>query len=543
MNKAWFYYGGGFSGFGKNEKPIIMENKKPKANEVLVRVDAVAICASDIKMINLGAEYPLFKNRDLKEDPVILGHELSLTIIEVGSALESKWKAGMRVGIQPDVYMKGIRYCIGVNVEGGFQQYMILNESVFHSDHGVTIFPVDENLSYASVAQLEPHACVEAAFRLWGRSSFSGDRELLIYIDENVKTRYHLDMHINSSQIKVIGDVKKLEGLTNYQALNSFEEITKIEDFLIIGEVKADILDEQFKKLSKDSLVCWLSSNDVNVMVSMDVAKIHYSKMNFIGAKSTRLSEAFKKPKRYEYLDGGKLLIMGGAGAMGRIHTLRAIMAKDGPETIVVTARRRERLEMLQTDFKQFAQERKKELRIVAMEDIDWQKQISNIIGKEGFDDVIVSAPGIDPVNAAVPLLKKDGLLILFSGTSYGNYADIPIGNVVNGKFQVIASSGSTTDDEKKVMQKIMNKTINPDDNIAGIVGLNELKNALIAVNNGDFPGKLIVYPQLEELPLMSLKEIKDDEQKLATYIEKYGWSREAEQILYEYYKRRATHE
>ena len=57
----------------------------------------------------------------------------------------------MRVGIQPDVYKEQLRYCIGVNVEGGMQTYMLLHESVFNSDHGVTIFPVKESISYASI--------------------------------------------------------------------------------------------------------------------------------------------------------------------------------------------------------------------------------------------------------------------------------------------------------------------------------------------------------------------------------------------------------
>ena len=60
----------------------------------------------------------------------------------------------MRVGIQPDVYKEQLRYCIGVNVEGGMQTYMLLHESVFNSDHGVTIFPVKESISYAPLHSL-----------------------------------------------------------------------------------------------------------------------------------------------------------------------------------------------------------------------------------------------------------------------------------------------------------------------------------------------------------------------------------------------------
>ena len=43
-------------------------------------------------MIRMGNDYPLFKNRDFHKDPAILGHELSLTIEEVGENLKDRWK-------------------------------------------------------------------------------------------------------------------------------------------------------------------------------------------------------------------------------------------------------------------------------------------------------------------------------------------------------------------------------------------------------------------------------------------------------------------
>ena len=83
-NYAWYYLGNGIETFGINGKPSKYEMKLPGKDEILARVDAVALCASDIKMIRMGNDYPLFKNRDFHKDPAILGHELSLTIEEVG---------------------------------------------------------------------------------------------------------------------------------------------------------------------------------------------------------------------------------------------------------------------------------------------------------------------------------------------------------------------------------------------------------------------------------------------------------------------------
>lgn len=118
-NKVWYYLGQGMASFGIQDTWIEEEKMQPKPDEVLARIDAVAICASDIKMIRMGNKYPLFKDRNFQENPAILGHELSLTIVQAGANLKNDWRPGMRVGIQPDVYKEQLRYCIGVNVEGG----------------------------------------------------------------------------------------------------------------------------------------------------------------------------------------------------------------------------------------------------------------------------------------------------------------------------------------------------------------------------------------------------------------------------------------
>ena len=535
-NKKWFYYGNGFQGFGKNNTYTKMNIPKPKENEMLVRVDAVAICASDIKMMKLGNRYPLFKSRDLKSNPAVLGHELSLTIIQPGNNLKDTWTAGIRVGIQPDVYMNCIRYCVGVNVEGGFQQFMILDESVFHSDYGVTIFPIDESMSFASVAQLEPHACVESAFRFWGRESFDKNHTLLIYIDPKVDEKYYIDLQIESKKIKVVGNTKWLEGIDKYEMIDDLDTIDDIEDLLIIGNADVNIVSSLIDRLSNISIMCWLSANKVPQFIQMDIAKVHYSSIHFIGTNATHLSTVFQKSKRYGYKKNGHLLIMGGAGAMGRIHTLRAILDSEGPQTIVVTARRKERLIVLYKDFELLAKKNHKKLTILSLEEEGWNEKLWDICNHKGFDDVIISAPGAQPVKAAIPYIKKDGLFILFSGTSYGTYENMPLGDVINNNLTINASSGSKTEDEKVVMKKILTGMIDADRNVAAIAGIDNLKEAMHAVDNGDYTGKVIIYPQLENLALIDLKKIKDYNIEFYEYIQQHGWNKQAEDLLYKLY-------
>jgi D-arabinose 1-dehydrogenase-like Zn-dependent alcohol dehydrogenase len=49
----------------------------------------VVVCFSDIKVINAGEEHPrIFK--DMKQDPVVLGHEVSMTVVGVGENLKDE---------------------------------------------------------------------------------------------------------------------------------------------------------------------------------------------------------------------------------------------------------------------------------------------------------------------------------------------------------------------------------------------------------------------------------------------------------------------
>ena len=52
-------------------------------DELLVRHDACGLCFSDIKVIKLGQQHPRIF-RDIQKDPVVLGHEVSLTVVDVG---------------------------------------------------------------------------------------------------------------------------------------------------------------------------------------------------------------------------------------------------------------------------------------------------------------------------------------------------------------------------------------------------------------------------------------------------------------------------
>jgi len=177
----------------------------PAPGAIVAAVEAVTVCASDAKMVRLGADYPLFGGRDLARDPVCLGHELALRIVEVGSGVaDPVLTPGLRIGVQPDVYNHGRRSCIGVNLQGGMADRIVLGPGILASDDGALVFPVDSGLSRASVALLEPLGCVEGAFRLWGRDAAKpGGRMIVLCADP--AANWVLDRPLPAGRIDLVG--------------------------------------------------------------------------------------------------------------------------------------------------------------------------------------------------------------------------------------------------------------------------------------------------------------------------------------------------
>src|SRR6478672_9289486 len=102
-SRRWELSGAGLENLSLEERPV----RRPGPDELLVRIDACGICFSDIKILNLGPNHPRLLGRDLTQDPVVMGHEAAMTVVEVGEQLCDQFTAGQRFLIQADVYYQG----------------------------------------------------------------------------------------------------------------------------------------------------------------------------------------------------------------------------------------------------------------------------------------------------------------------------------------------------------------------------------------------------------------------------------------------------
>ncbi len=129
-------------------------------NEAILKVNACAVCGSDIRIFHYG--------NDRVKPPAVIGHEIAGEIVEAGRNVH-RVKPGDRVALGADVpcgtcywCTNGmgtncrINYAIGYQFPGGFQEFMVLNQTTL--DYGpVSLIPA--GLTYAEAAIAEPLAC------------------------------------------------------------------------------------------------------------------------------------------------------------------------------------------------------------------------------------------------------------------------------------------------------------------------------------------------------------------------------------------------
>ena len=130
---------------------------QPKDDEILVRIDAVGVCASDVKLVIQGSNHARTKGMDLSSQPIIPGHEVSLTVIKPGGARAKDYQPGQRYALQANIVYQGKEMCYGYRLPGAMQQFQCIGPPVI--DTG-SLLPVDAKLGYAQAALAEPWACV-----------------------------------------------------------------------------------------------------------------------------------------------------------------------------------------------------------------------------------------------------------------------------------------------------------------------------------------------------------------------------------------------
>jgi threonine dehydrogenase-like Zn-dependent dehydrogenase len=533
-------------------------------DEVLVRVDAVSLCSSDAKMIRLGARYPLFYGRDLRQEPTRLGHEVALTVVAAGERWRGQYAPGQRLGLQPDVFNGGRRTCFGVLIPGGLAEYVRLGPEVLAGDAGGYVFPVPDALGYADVALLEPWACVDAAYAPRRRLELRPGGVLLLLGREGDETPYVLAQPPAARQVLLANVPATLAATLRRQGAEQGAEIVElggdwraeaaarglvgaVDDVILLDPRQGAEVEAAAQLLATEGTLAVVGTGGLDRNPALDVGRIHYEFIAYMGCEGPLIDAAYGPVRnRSELRAGGVTWIAGAGGPMGRMHVQRALQLAEGPQVVVATNRGAGRLAELQRTFGPLAAAQGKQFYAVnpEVEPQQWAALCHDLTRGRGFDDIVVVAADLPLMEQAVSLLAPDGMLSLFAGLPLGSLLPLPLENVVRYGAQFTGTSGSSLADQQRVVQRTLEGQLAPAHTVAAIGGLGAAAEGLQAVSNRRFAGKVVLFPHLRDLPLVGLDELARVLPEVAACLGPGGtWNAAAEQALFETWLGRAGSE
>ena len=541
---AWNVYGKGVESVGRDGKPEWVDVPGPSKDQILVRVDAVGLCFSDVKLIRLGGEHPKLYGRDLAKEPTRLGHETAVTVVAVGSDLVSKFHTGQRLAIQPDIYSNGRSTAYGYTIPGGLIGYHVLGPEVLAADDGAYVTDITERLGYAETALTEPWACVEAAYTQRRRlTPAAGGRAWVVGRPDDDRSYVFGNALAQAREIVLSGlrdDVAAAVGSSAPKAAISVMDEAAVagpfDDIILLGPRSASLVSRASDALAFRGLMNLVGDEPLDGPVDIDIGRIHYHYTAYVGTRGPDVSTSYGEARnRAELRSGGVALFVGAAGPMGQMHLERALKMPNGPATLIAVDLDRERLATAASRMEPIASALGRRLVVstVAGED-----ELATLVAREtkgrGADDVIVTAPTAAAVTQAARVMAGDAMLVLFAGLPVGTRASLDISRVYLHGAQYTGTSGSRIADQALVVRKTIAGQLSPARAVAAVGGIEAAADGLRALVEGRFAGKIVIFPQLRGLPLTSLEDLAASDPDLASALGPGGtWTSDAEAVLF----------
>ncbi|MFN3983376.1 MAG: alcohol dehydrogenase catalytic domain-containing protein, partial [Caldilinea sp.] len=540
-NRLWPLYGAGWENLGKNGGAMELPIPKPGPDELLVRHDAVGICFSDIKVIRAGESHPRI-HRSMKEEPVVLGHEVALTVVEAGENLRDQYKPGDRYIVQADIYIGGKPYAYGYELQGGFSKYSIIDWRVLNGDHGNYLVPVKPDDGYAEVALCEPWACVEASYTVVYRTTWQeGGVVWLVGDGRGVRlgkaTAWRpAKVVLDVSDSEFAGQVRAWAASAGVIVQEGDDGATKYDDIVVLGH-DAALCERVFPRLANGAIFNVVLDQPLLRPVAVDIGRMHYDHLLVIGTDTNDLSAAYT-PVRTQLKAGGRCWILGAAGPMGQMHLLRALSMPSKPAKVVATNLHAARMAPVRKMFEHQAAELGVEIAFLSRDDFadeatflarKWAES-----NNQGYDDVVIMAPSTTAVQQASEVTADGAVINVFAGLARGTLVELDLNPVAQRGVRYTGTSGSSIEDLRHMRDLVESKQLPTNHSVAAIAGLEGVADGLHAVAEGRFAGKVVIYPNLSKpLPLTPLTELGKVLPEVAAKLDADGmWTREAEDEL-----------
>ena len=478
--------------------------------------------------------------KNLVDSEQMLGtlSQAGLTIVSSGDKVR-RHKPGERVLVQTDYrWLKTAESnsAFGYNIEGGLQEYVLLDERVIVDPNLDESFllPVEKDMSASSIALVEPWACVECSYITEERNTILAGSRLLVVADSGRVVEGLEDGFSSESGPGSItsccADQSQQEALAGHgvepKAADSATGLADeaYDDIVYFGSSKETIEILNDKLAANGIINIVLGGETIGEDVSVGVGRTHYGMTRWIGTTGTHAAESYKNiPATGEVRSGDKALIVGAAGPMGQMHTIRLVSSGTENLSVVGTDFDDNRLASLGDKVNTLAEERGVALSLV-------NPQEAPLTDKFSYFAIMA------PVGAVVAQAVKDSadgaLINIFAGIPASVKQEIDLDTYIANRCFMFGTSGSRLSDMKVVLEKVLSGQLNTDRSVDAVSGMAGAIDGIRAVEARSLAGKIIVYPQLKELPLTPLSELAGKYPTVAKKLDAGIWTKEAEKEL-----------
>ncbi len=528
------------------------EVPQPGARQIVAKVEAVSLCFSDLKLLNQFSAHPRkgeivsgIAPEVLRQIPsyvpgelaTVPGHEVSCRIVAVGSEV-ARHKVGERCLVQTDyrtLPTKGSNAAFGYNFEGGLQEYVLMDERVVvDSATGVrSLICVPEEPSASAVALVEPWACVENSYATTNRRTLAPGGRLAVVVENGHAVAGLADSALHGSPPAFVtivasekvdcgwaGPAVKVTRVSEVRQLSD----AAFDDIVYFGASKPtiDVLNDKLAAGAIMNVV--LGGAVIGAPVSVGVGRIHYEATRWIGTVGSSAADSYASvPPSGELRAGDSVLAVGAAGPMGQMHILRSLSADVDGLTVVGTDLDDARLRSLAAKAGPLADANGVSLRLV-------NTSREQLVGSFSYQVILVPMPSL--VADAIANSAEQGLINIFAGIAVATRQDIDLDTYIARRCYMFGSSGSVVNDMEVLLDRIAAGRLDTNLSVDAISGMTGAAAGLAALQDRTMAGKIVVYPCLHEVGLLSLAELSGDFPTVASKLDNGHWCAAAEREL-----------
>lgn len=503
----------------------------PGAHQVLLKIEACGICFSDTKLLHQFAAHPRkgevasglsaqvlesIPSYAPLDRPTVPGHEPVGRVVAVGEGVEH-FAVGDRLLVQADwkhLPTASSNAAFGYNFEGGLQEYALVDERCVVTPRGEKfLLPVAEEPSAAAVGLIEPWATVEGSYAWPERQGLAPGGRVLVVVDEGAAVEGVDALVAAAGSAEVVRADASLDGVSG-----------RFDDIVYAG-TSAGMIERLEPMLAVRGMFCLvLGGRTIERRVNVDVGRVHYDFIRYCGTIGTNVAEAYARvPKNGALRPGDRVAIIGAAGPMGLMHTVRDAVAGVADLSIDAADVNDDRLNHLQDQVDPVAGPHGVPVRYVN----STQTPLSG-----PYDHVTCLVPVPAVMASAVDLAGENSIVNAFAGIAAGTLVELDVQGMVERNVFILGTSGSELADMATVLGMIESGVLDTTIALDAITGMAGFADAITSVIERTSSGKIMVFPSLPDLGLTRLVDLPSVLPHVADQLVDGRWTPAAESAL-----------